>query len=1637
MANDSIDLASEYEVPAAAAPTDLTSEYEAPSVDDLVDKVINENPIDRYLNSTALGPARRAIGREMLTRGGHIGDIALNIALPLGGALAGTELGPGGIAAGGAAGAVTADRLVQARQIVRGERKDFSTGETIGAGVTGAAQAFLPEVKPAASLIGNVAKKVLVRGAEGAGLGEAQQGISDLIDEGKIDFKKMAETGAWSALFGAGFGSLEGTAPAAFKWLAGLGKTSPSEVAAAIPAQIAKAKTPEDLAALEHVKTTIDNSVGLNLPAKSAADSASVLDEAPRSAAEAAGSFEGVPIRASDIEIPLQENQVQSEGSTPLLSGADRQIESLDARKSLEAPEEDLPDMSAQAQSMYDKYGYVNKTLMGAVAGGGSGAVYGSTQGDTLKDRALNAGLYGLLGAAGGAALMRGLAGRLRELPVEEQIPAIEEQIQNAASPEIKTALEQTKKILTAKQQVIAKYPDTFNADSDLVNRQLPIEVRGKNGQVYPALMNGYYDLGDKAVPSIARQVEGGWSHGMLADGEKIVTPHPTAEQWTQGVREINHADPVITVQEMGGKRAVQVEVPGVEGERPAFSGTPEEAIDRGYISQLPEDLPAGKYQYSDLENHGLIDSESVSQPNDQTPTSGGSQQQGLSSDGEQNQQQPGSGSAPQEYPSTLGNTSGFVSRGLIRNAVLPGVGGLAGSAYGATQGNTPEERRANAAKYGLLGLGAGSILGRFAFPEPGARLSSIKGLATGTDDLPEWFLKVRDTAPLLKLRETVGNNPLARIKAAVSDVRGNLTPLNKANPYLSATLYPGIVAGRIKQLSEDAVEAVKYNMDTAVQNISAGMKRPYDEVAEELNSYMQAKTAADYNREHQEYTAQTGKPASGMSDAQAQAKIAAVQASPYGKVFEDIRQQVRDLGREAMQIRVDGGLITKDEAAALQAKYPEHVPLNRVLDEDANPISAIFGVPRFNVLSSGVKSGYGSERAVDDILTSTMANLKDAVIRAEKNKVGQAALEFYRTTKPSDVEIMSPTIRGTGTGGIPIYADPPSTALVVREPGPGGKTVQKWVNFEDPLLARAFNGIGVQKTDPLLSYLGKATGALSSLYTKFNPSFTVNNKIRDVQDVFANLATSGDLSDAAKTALGAFTNMKAVADAELGRNTPGAQLFKEAEVNGAFTGGLANASRDAAAKDLARMSPNQNLAQKAVKGFQGAVNFVNTVANESTFLSVYKEARDQGATAAEAAMAARKSSIDFNLKSPFIKSLGSLYAFVGPGIHGATNSAKLVLRSPRTIAEAGAAFMGAGLAIDAWNSSIDPQWKDKKQNDFYRQNSIPILLNRDDDGYYVFNLPIAQMLRPIKGAVDMGLDLASNRKIDAKTASQRLAQVTVDSLNPIGGQNLRQAVTPTALDPAGDIWANQSYTGSKVHPDDSTSKLEYEKVFPHTITTASGQAAIDLARMLHNWGIEVSPDSILYGVKGYGGGPAGLGIQAVNAAGNTNKPAGATRPSDLPFIGNFLKYVRNDAPMISATQDQTLDQSLQAQADREIARRGRLQENVDDLRNKNAPISGVADRILSAPNPVEAAKDLVNAAKKNAQRPPNEDFAKIGNLKVETGDRANYILQKVQTLPSNEIPDFINGLAQAGYLTPEVYQQLNSLAAQRKPAGR
>ncbi len=328
--------------------------------------------------------------KAALTKGGAVGDVAASVVLPLAGAaLGGISGGPLGAAAGGSGASAASDALVQAREMLRGERTDFSGPSVVASGLVGGI--IPPEVKSAATPLKTLLKTIAVRGAQGAGLGAAHEGIRQTLSDEPYDIGQIAQAGAMGAPFGAGFGAVEAVGP---------------RVGTALKNVINTFKAPESII------PSIES--GMSAPNPGAANAAAnqIALGKPAGAPSAVGSPE-LPLDIPE-DVQATERYVRSKKAepTPKATPIQKQIEetlgifpeevkaNVEARKEAESAIKQADDFIANQQKLQEvtpgRFGSGGKEEQNVIpypekAKAGSASAENSLLGGILKENAATA----------------------------------------------------------------------------------------------------------------------------------------------------------------------------------------------------------------------------------------------------------------------------------------------------------------------------------------------------------------------------------------------------------------------------------------------------------------------------------------------------------------------------------------------------------------------------------------------------------------------------------------------------------------------------------------------------------------------------------------------------------------------------------------------------------------------------------------------------------------------------------------------------------------------------------------------------------------------------------------------------------------------------------------------------------------------------------------------------------------------------------------------------------------------------------------------------------------------------------------------------------------------------------------------
>lgn len=654
-------------------------------------------------------------------------------------------------------------------------------------------------------------------------------------------------------------------------------------------------------------------------------------------------------------------------------------------------------------------------------------------------------------------------------------------------------------------------------------------------------------------------------------------------------------------------------------------------------------------------------------------------------------------------------------------------------------------------------------------------------------------------------------------------------------------------------------------------------------------------------------------------------------------KFFEQISTNIRRLNEQTLRILLDGQVITQDLYDTLRNKYKMHVPLQRVMPEDVNMADGITVGKGLSVKSSGIKAAKGSDLEVSDILSNVSANVQEAIIRAEKNRVGLAMDKLFES-EPQLGKVRGLKMVGKDFNDMPIMETPTNDMIVFFKEGK-----KKVIEPNDPILAQVYNQLNVAEKGIVADIIAPITRTLAGLYTRLNPEFAFSNVIRDLQEAMIyNASTMGG-----KEAVGALSKqaqaMNGVRNAVFGDGkSEWAKLYLQMKEDGGTTGGITLATRTKITQDvddafkIAESKPRQAVE----KVFESIDNF-NTVFEDGTRLAAYKQALDQGLSRERAAVIAKETTIDFNRKGAQTPWLNALYMFSNASIQGSYKMIR-ALKNPKVLAATVGLITAASISNDAHNDSIDPNWRDKV-SDFERGSNFVILLDSKDGKLRRIDIPVGWGIKPIKVMVDTLHDKAVGK---AKgNSALKVAKAIAGGYNPLGGNSLLQSAVPTIGDVATDIMTNTSFSGSSITPKGSELADPSKRYYPETPETFGGRLAIKFVQGIEEIGIDLTPEDVKYIVKSYGGGPL-------------NFSTGVYNMLDQAIHGEYMK--EEDRVMMrrfyKVSDPERLDKYMGSQAIKAMVKK------VQDAKTQQERIDIIREELPKIPNAQK--KQAINAVR-------------------------------------------------------------------------
>lgn len=775
--------------------------------------------------------------------------------------------------------------------------------------------------------------------------------------------------------------------------------------------------------------------------------------------------------------------------------------------------------------------------------------------------------------------------------------------------------------------------------------------------------------------------------------------------------------------------------------------------------------------------------------------------------------------------------------------------------------------------------------LGDHLSSEAGERLEGYKAAAKAGGDklrtfLQDYFLPVR------------------RVQEAITARGGNVS--EDTDVYGREELYYGRTGEQLRQIEDDHVKPLVKAM------VDAGVKQS------DLELYLYAKFAPKRNARIAAINPAMPDGGSGMTTADAEQVLADFARDGQTQKLEALAKRVRALNAKRIAILEEGGLLSPGEAD-LWREEPDYVPLKGFAEGVGKPGET--RAPTGQGFSIGGREAHralGRKSRAADLLANTVAQVEQAVIRAEKNRVAISLLRLAEENPNPDLWTVDTLPRQAvlGANGEVQYRDNPLHKLADNVVSVKIAGTEHFVTLKDERLAASLKNLGAAKMGAFLRGFSAINRMLSLTRTMLAPEFVLANFARDLQTAAVNLTGDQSAAMAARVVKDVPKAMRAMWGQLRNKSQGGewsrwAQEFSDAGGMTAFVAQRTVEEQQAHIDGLLKAAKGGKPAaiKALVRGTFDLIEDVNGAVENATRLSAYANARRAGQSQAQAARMAKNLTVNFNRKGSAGPVINALYLFYNASIQGTARFLR-AMKSPKVQGiMAATAVLGYGLA--AANRAIggaDDDGEDKwdKIPAWEKARNLIIFVPGGDGKTVKIPLPYTYNLPFLIGSEVEG---AIHGKQPATTSAANVASAALTSFNPIGDIDLTddaantaaKFVSPTATDPLVEIALNRNFFGAPINPErspfDKTPDPDSQSAFPSTSPAARWLAnALNTATggdRLHAGLIDVGPGSLVYTFDYLTGGTGSFVERATTAA--TLAAQGQPVPAHtIPFWRTF-----------------------------------------------------------------------------------------------------------------------------------------------------
>lgn len=568
---------------------------------------------------------------------------------------------------------------------------------------------------------------------------------------------------------------------------------------------------------------------------------------------------------------------------------------------------------------------------------------------------------------------------------------------------------------------------------------------------------------------------------------------------------------------------------------------------------------------------------------------------------------------------------------------------------------------------------------------------------------------------------------------------------------------------------------------------------------------------------------------------------------------YEAQAQEVGNYSKKLLDYSVDTGLVSKETADMLKARYPDYVPFNRVFSEAEKQTGSRGGKGVASLSKqTAVQAIKGSEREIESPLQSLLAKTNDVFKQGEKNQAAKLLASYEKLPgNPFNLKELTgfqEELPSGKTRPFKVFGEADKDTISFFENG------KKRVFQTTPEIAQAAKALNVQQMNILGKMLALPTRVARVGITGINLPFVGANVARDQVTGFIN-------SD------------KALQTSILNPKNFGKALFS-AVGHGKLYEEMVRAGGAGTSFDIARPQVEQTFGKiRAGRGLLSRAGY--TIKHPSELLravedvisrgeelgriqqyrgtkqALLKQGLDEKNAIIGGARQARDATTNFARRGEWGTVLNSAFLYLNAGIQGTRTLMRGLKDRPlQTATKVAVSTLFPVAMATAWNLS-DPKRKQAYEDiqEYEKEGNIIIVPpnpTQDEKGNWnVFKMPLSQEVSNLASLARRPLEQAHGLDpLRFKDFAQSLLG-TVSPINPTKGSFL-STLTPQAIKPTLEGAMNKNlFTGAPQVPE-GLDRLSPEK----QIKEDTSKFAIEMGQQLG-----VSPIKIDAFIKGTFGG--------------------------------------------------------------------------------------------------------------------------------------------------------------------------------------